>query len=94
VGFIEERKVGTRLLFGGNLLKQPAYKDIEHRVVGTLEGADRVMHRTFWVGVYPGLTDAMIDHIAGSITQAFTEAEAGRLPPEPAVRGRAVPARR
>lgn len=94
VGFIEGRKVGTRLLFGGNLLKQPAYKDIEHRVVGTLEGADRVMNRTFWVGVYPGLTDEMIDHVAASITQAFAEAEAGRLPAEPAVRGRAANARR
>jgi len=82
IAFIEERKVGTRLLFGGNLLHQPAYKDIEHRVVGRLDSADRVMRQTFWVGVFPGLTDAMIDHIAGSIRLAITEAEAGRLPTE------------
>jgi CDP-6-deoxy-D-xylo-4-hexulose-3-dehydrase len=86
VRFIEESKIGTRLLFAGNLLHQPAYKDVEHRVVGSLEGADRVMRQTFWVGVYPGLTDAMVDHIAGTITKAVALAEAGKLPAEPSPR--------
>lgn len=71
---IEGRKIGTRLLFGGNLLRQPAYANIEHRVVGMLDGADKVTRDTFWLGVFPGLTDAMIDHIAGTVHEAFAQA--------------------
>ena len=64
---LEAQKIGTRLLFGGNLLRQPAYKDIPHRKIGGLEKADRIMNQTFWVGVYPGLTKAMLDHIVLTI---------------------------
>ena len=67
---LEMQKIGTRLLFGGNLLRQPAYKDIPHRKIGNLETADRIMNQTFWVGVYPGLTKAMLDHIVSSVAQA------------------------
>jgi CDP-6-deoxy-D-xylo-4-hexulose-3-dehydrase len=63
----DERKVGTRLLFGGNLLRQPYMVGRESRVVGTLENSDTVMNRTFWVGVFPGLTQDHLDHILASI---------------------------
>lgn len=66
---LDAHRIGTRLLFGGNLLRQPAYRDIPHRVAGTLEGADRVMRDTFWVGVYPGLTGEMLDHVAGTLAK-------------------------
>ena len=62
-----ERKVATRNLFGGNLVRQPAYNEVKHRVVGDLRNADAVMNRVFWVGVYPGLTDAMISYMAESL---------------------------
>lgn len=65
---LEARHIGTRLLFGGNLLRQPAYRGIPHRVVGGLEGADLVMARTFWVGVYPGLLDEHIDFLAMTLS--------------------------
>ncbi len=63
VRFLESRKIGTRLLFGGNLLRQPAYRDVRHRVVGSLANTDLVMANTFWIGVYPGITDAMVDYV-------------------------------
>ena len=67
--FLGERKIGTRLVFAGNLTKQPAYLDVDFRVVGDLTNSDIVMTRTFWVGVYPGLTPEMIDYIADSIIE-------------------------
>jgi CDP-4-dehydro-6-deoxyglucose reductase, E1 len=67
VQHLEKHKIGTRLLFGGNLLRQPAYKDIEYRLVGSSEQTDRVMNQTFWIGVYPGLTREMLDFIVSSM---------------------------
>ena len=66
--FLDSRKIGTRLLFAGNILKQPAYKDVEFRVVGDLTNTDIVMKRSFWVGVYPGLTNQMLDYVIDSIS--------------------------
>ena len=75
VRHLEARKIATRLLFGGNLLRQPAYQSSPHRVVGTLEQTDIVMNRTFWIGVYPGLTEEMIDYMGESI-ESFVAARA------------------
>jgi CDP-6-deoxy-D-xylo-4-hexulose-3-dehydrase len=66
--FLDSRKIGTRLLFAGNITKQPAYKDVDFRVVGDLTNTDVVMTRSFWVGVYPGLTTQMMDYVIESIT--------------------------
>jgi len=65
--FLDSRKIGTRLMFAGNIMRQPAYLDQEFRVVGDLTNTDIVMKRTFWVGTYPGLTNPMLDYIAESI---------------------------
>jgi CDP-6-deoxy-D-xylo-4-hexulose-3-dehydrase len=63
IRFLEERKIGSRSLFGGNLLRQPAYRGVPHRVAGTLENSDLVMNQAFWIGVYPGLTEAMLEYV-------------------------------
>ena len=67
--FLDSRKIGTRLMFAGNILKQPAYKNVEFRVVGDLTNTDIVMKRTFWIGVYPGLTAEMLDYATSSIIE-------------------------
>jgi CDP-6-deoxy-D-xylo-4-hexulose-3-dehydrase len=71
---LDSHKVDTRLLFGGNLMRQPAYKDAAYRVVGETVQADRVMNQTFWVGVYPGLDKARLDHICNSMQEVFAAA--------------------
>ena len=70
--FLETRKIGTRLLFAGNITKQPAYKDVNFRKVGSLKNTDIVMLRSFWVGVYPGLTMQMLDYVIESISDFMT----------------------
>jgi len=65
--FLDARKVGTRLVFAGNILRQPAYRDIERRVASDLANSDTVMTRSFWLGTYPGLTTDMLDYIADSV---------------------------
>jgi CDP-6-deoxy-D-xylo-4-hexulose-3-dehydrase len=64
----DEKKIGTRLLFGGNLLRQPYMKDRNYRVVGSLDNSDLVMNRTFWIGVYPGLTENHLDFVIETLT--------------------------
>jgi len=66
---LNERKIGTRLVFAGNLVRQPAYRDLEYRTVGTLANADVIMNDVFWVGTYPGLDDDQIRYIARSIEE-------------------------
>jgi CDP-6-deoxy-D-xylo-4-hexulose-3-dehydrase len=67
--FLEKHKIGTRLLFAGNLTRQPYFQGRNHRVSGTLDNTDRVMERTFWIGVYPGLSGAMLDYSADKIIE-------------------------
>jgi CDP-6-deoxy-D-xylo-4-hexulose-3-dehydrase len=73
VAYLEERKIGTRLLFAGNLTRHPAYLDQPHRVVGELANSDVITDQTFWVGVYPGLTEEMLDYVIATVKE-FTAA--------------------
>lgn len=73
VRHLEARRIGTRLLFGGNLIHQPAYRGKICRVIGDLRNSDEVMHRVFWIGVYPGLTRPMIEYVAETLHK-FSEA--------------------
>jgi CDP-6-deoxy-D-xylo-4-hexulose-3-dehydrase len=66
IEFLEGRRIATRLMFGGNLTRQPAYEEVEYRVVGDLATSDVVAESTFWVGVYPGLSDEMLDYVIES----------------------------
>lgn len=75
VQFVESKGIQTRMLFAGNLTKHPCFDEMRnngegYRVVGTLENTDRIMRDSFWVGVYPGMTDEMIDYMAGMIREA------------------------
>jgi CDP-4-dehydro-6-deoxyglucose reductase, E1 len=63
VQYLESRRIATRLLFGGNLTRQPAYRDVPHRIAGSLENSDFVMNQVFWVGVYPGLRPAALEYM-------------------------------
>jgi len=71
--FLESKKIGSRLLFAGNILKQPGYLDIDCRVVGDLTNTDKVMRDSFWLGVYPGLTTPMLDYMIVNVREFFTE---------------------
>ena len=77
VRYIEDKNVQTRMLFSGNLIKHPCFDEIRgtgaYRVAGSLSETDRIMNNTFWVGVYPGMTDEMIDYMAQIIIKAASE---------------------
>lgn len=67
VQFLEKNRVGTRLLFGGNLIRQPLYEGWNYRVIGDLPNTDRIMESAFWVGLFPGLTEEMLDYTVAKI---------------------------
>jgi CDP-6-deoxy-D-xylo-4-hexulose-3-dehydrase len=69
VDYLEGRGIATRMLFGGNLVRQPAYKNIRHRIAGSLKNTDRVMNDLFWIGVYPGITREMREYCAHTIME-------------------------
>ena len=75
VQYIESKGVQTRMLFAGNLIKHPCFDEMRasgtgYRVVGELENTERILRDTFWVGVYPGMNDEMIDFMAKTIREA------------------------
>ncbi len=70
---LEERKIQTRLLFGGNLIHQPMYHGVDYVVVGDLVNSNRVMHDSFWIGVYPGLSREMLEYVVQVLHQLLVK---------------------
>ncbi len=68
--FLDGRKIATRLLFGGNLVRQPAYRNTNYRIASPLDHTDFIMNHVFWLGVYPGLTRPMLDYVIESLHDA------------------------
>ncbi len=73
INYLENHKVGTRLLFGGNLTKQPAFKDVNYRVVGDLTNTDKIMNDSFWIGVWPGIDEARRHYMIETFKQMLKE---------------------
>ena len=71
IEYLEDHKIATRMLFGGNLIKQPAYEGVRYRVSGSLKNTDAVMDNLFWVGVYPGLTIEMLNYMIAMFDRFF-----------------------
>ncbi|HEY1580727.1 MAG TPA: lipopolysaccharide biosynthesis protein RfbH [Terracidiphilus sp.] len=76
---LEAKKIGTRLLFAGNLLRQPAYEGCESRTIGDLKNTDFAMNNVFWIGVYPGLTEEMLDYVTETIAGFAASPRLGEL---------------
>jgi len=73
--FLEKHKIGTRLLFAGNVTKQPYFKGVKHVVHKNLVNTDKVMNNSFWIGVYPGITDEMIDYVIEVFGEFFKKVQ-------------------
>jgi len=69
--YLDQYKIGSRLLFAGNLTKQPYFEGRTYRVVGDLQNTDRVMNQTFWIGIYPGISKEMLDYVANRLETYF-----------------------
>jgi CDP-6-deoxy-D-xylo-4-hexulose-3-dehydrase len=74
VEYLEKNKIGTRLLFGGNLTKQPAYKNSNYRVLNSLENTDKIMNDGFWLGVWPGLNEEHYNYIYEMLKKSLNNA--------------------
>lgn len=80
VPFIESRGIQTRMLFAGNIIKHPCFDEMRqsgegYRVAGELKNTDKIMHNSFWIGVYPGMTDEMLDYMIKTLKQAVRKQE-------------------
>ena len=75
ISYLEKNKIMTRMIFAGNLTRQPAYENVNFRIVGTLTNTDKVMNDTFFIGVYPGITDEMVKYIIQIFEKFFLEQE-------------------
>ena len=75
--YLNDKKIGTRLLFAGNITKQPYFKNykINYKVVGDLKNTDIIMNQTFWIGVYPGLSKTMLNYIIKSFGEFIKKYE-------------------
>jgi CDP-6-deoxy-D-xylo-4-hexulose-3-dehydrase len=73
INYLEDYKIATRMLFGGNLTKQPAYKNVKYKIAGDLKNTDSVMNNLFWIGVYPGLTKDMLEYIKNILNAFFNK---------------------
>lgn len=73
VNYLEKNRIATRMLFGGNLTKQPAYQDAKYKIFGTLKNTDLVMNNLFWIGVYPGLSGDILKFILKCFDRFFKE---------------------
>lgn len=71
IKFLDQNLIGTRLLFAGNLIRQPYFKEIEYRVSGTLINTDLTMKNTFWLGIYPGISNTELDFVAQKLEEFF-----------------------
>jgi len=71
--FLDEKKIGTRLLFSGNVIKQPYFKDKDYKIIGSLNNTDIVMNRTFWIGVQPALTLDNLDYVSSILEEFFLD---------------------
>jgi len=69
VNFLENNNIQTRMIFAGNIVRQPCMEEVKHRVVGNLKNTDKIMNDTFWLGVYPGINDEMIEYIRKKIEE-------------------------
>jgi len=72
--FLDDHRIGTRLLFAGNLTRQPYFKGVPHRVAGSLDTTDVIMDRTFWLGIYPGLDERHLTYVVEKLTDYFRRA--------------------